>query len=328
MDLVERYVNEVGRKLPRKGRADIKAELNSLLRDTADDRYKGQATEDDIVALLQEFGSPEEVAASYRPAGQYLIGPELFPIFKLVIVAMLLAVTIGLTVALAIGFIFTDRESLELGQTLLEALNGYFQAYSTGFTVVVIVFAILQRLDVKPDEESGDEWDPRSLPDVKDIDQVGRGEAAAGAAVSIVFLVLLNLFADRIGFVVTWGDAPLFTNILHDNMAWLNIALLLSIGLWLILLVQGRWHIYTRLAKVAIDLFWIFVAYQIVITLSGEKAAMVEAGLVEPLPAMFVGIGYLVILIMVISFVVNQAKWIGGSIREAVTDNSLTPKMS
>jgi hypothetical protein len=167
MDLIERYVNEVGRKLPRKGRSDVKAELNSTLRDMADDRYKGAATEDDVVEMLKEFGSPDEVAASYRPAGQYLIGPELFPIFKLVTGAMLLAVTIGLTVALAISFIFADRETFEIGESLLNAISGYFQAWITGFTVVVIVFAILQRLGVKPDEEDEDEWDPQALPDVK-----------------------------------------------------------------------------------------------------------------------------------------------------------------
>jgi len=328
MDLIERYVNNVGRKLPRKGRDDVKAELNSLIRDTADDRYKGKATEDDIVALLQEFGSPDEMAASYRPAGQYLIGPELFPIFKLVIGAVLLAVTIGLTVALVMAVIFGDRESVDIGERLLNALSVYFQAWLSVFASVVVVFAILQRLGVKPDEDDQEEWDPRTLPEVKDIDLIGRGESAAGLAVSIVFLVLLNLFSDRIGFVVTWGDEPLFTNILQDNLLWLNIALLLSIGLWLLLLIQGRWHIYTRLAKAAIDLFWIFVVYQVVTTLAGEKAAMVEAGLIEPLPNMFVGIGYLAIVIMSISFLVNLVKWVVGEVRAAVIDETLAPKMS
>ena len=326
MDLIERYVNNVGRKLPRKGRDDVKAELNSLLRDTADDRYKGKATEDDIVALLQEFGSPDEMAASYRPAGQYLIGPELFPIFKLVIGAVLLAVTIGLTVALVMAVIFGDRESVDIGERLLNALSVYFQAWLSVFASVVVVFAILQRLGVKPDEDDQEEWDPRTLPEVKDIDLIGRGESAAGVAVSVVFLVLLNLFADRIGFVVTWGDEPLFTNILQDNLFWLNSALLLSIGLWLVLLFQGRWHIYTRLAKAAIDLFWIFVVYQIVTTLAGEKATMVEAGLVDPLPNMFAGIGYLVIIIMSISFVVGLVKWVVGEVRAAVIDDSLMVK--
>ena len=38
MDLIDRYVHEVGRYLPRKNRADIQAELRSLLIDTLEAR--------------------------------------------------------------------------------------------------------------------------------------------------------------------------------------------------------------------------------------------------------------------------------------------------
>jgi hypothetical protein len=53
---------------------------------------------------------------------------------------------------------------------------------------------------------------------------------------------------------------------------------------------------------------------------------MVEAGLIEPLPNMFVGIGYLAIIIMSIAFVVNLVKWIVGEVRAAVIDDSLMVK--
>ena len=75
MELIDRYVYDVGRYLPRKNRADIQAELRSLLMDTLESRVKGEPSEEDVVALLKEFGPPEKVAASYWPEGQYLIGP-------------------------------------------------------------------------------------------------------------------------------------------------------------------------------------------------------------------------------------------------------------
>ena len=84
MDLLKRYVHEVGRRLPRKQRADIEAELHSTLVDTLESRVEGEPTEQDQIELLKEFGPPVEVAASYRGGEQYLIGPDLYPLFRMV----------------------------------------------------------------------------------------------------------------------------------------------------------------------------------------------------------------------------------------------------
>ena len=85
MDLIERYVYEVGRQLPRKQRADIQVELKSTLVDTLEDRVEGEPSQEDEIKLLKEFGPPRKVAASYWPQGQYLIGPNLFPLFRMVV---------------------------------------------------------------------------------------------------------------------------------------------------------------------------------------------------------------------------------------------------
>lgn len=333
MDLIERYVNEVGRKLPRKGREDIKAELRSTLRDMADDRYKGQASEDDLVELLKEFGSPQKVAASYRSAGQHLIGPELYPYFRMIVGLVLLALTIGFLTSFAVSFIFGDTEPAEFGQALLDMITSIFQAYLSGIASVVIVFALLQHLggnylEIKFEDDEAKDWEPRRLPKARDIDLVNRFESTAAIAAGLVFLVLINLFADRIGIVISWGDEPMFTNILQDNLVWLNIAMVAGILLNILLLFQGRWHIYSRLAKAALDLYWIFVVSQIVSSLAAEKAAMVAAGITEPLPTMFVGIGYFIIVVMFIGFVVNLIKWIVGAVRWTVAEGSYKPNMN
>jgi len=308
MNTIDRYVNEVGRRLPRKRRADVKMELRSLLQDALDDRVEGQPTEDDVVALLEEFGSPEKVAASYQPSGQYLVGPELFPIFKIALGAVLLAVVIGITVALAMGAIFSNLESGDLGGRVLSYIGAYFQALASATGSIVIIFAILQRLGVHPDIEDDEEWNPGDLPDVKDIDVAGRGEAIAGLAFSAVFLVLLNLFSDRIGIMVSWGDEPLLTHIVEDNLLYLNLALVLGIILHAVLLWQGRWHLYTRVAKLGIDVFWLYIIYQIVTALDAGKQTLIDAGLVEPLPSMFVLFGYFVLAGVAIGILVNFVK--------------------
>ncbi len=58
MSLIDRYVYEVGRHLPRNNRSDIQAELRSSLIDALEDRAGHEPTEDEIVELLKEFGPP------------------------------------------------------------------------------------------------------------------------------------------------------------------------------------------------------------------------------------------------------------------------------
>ena len=84
MNLMERYIIEVGRHLPRKGREEVLNELRSTLQDMLDDRVvEGKPAEADVEALLREYGSPRQVAKSYG-SEQYVIGPDLYPFFVMV----------------------------------------------------------------------------------------------------------------------------------------------------------------------------------------------------------------------------------------------------
>jgi len=84
MNLIDRYIHEVGRFLPRKKRGSIQAELRSSVVDTLEDRYGPEADQDQVEEILLEFGKPRDVASSYHPRGQYLVGPGLFPLFQMV----------------------------------------------------------------------------------------------------------------------------------------------------------------------------------------------------------------------------------------------------
>ena len=78
MDLIERYVHEVGRALPRGQRSDIEQELRSLLQDSLESRIAEQEGDEEAVQidLLREFGPPDEMAHSYSPRARWLIGPR------------------------------------------------------------------------------------------------------------------------------------------------------------------------------------------------------------------------------------------------------------
>ncbi|MGD8813028.1 MAG: hypothetical protein PVI78_00975 [Anaerolineales bacterium] len=269
MSLIDRYVHEVGRHLPRKNRADIQAELRSLLTDALEDRAGLHPNETEIAALLKEHGSPRAVAASYHPEGQYLIGPALFPLFRLVVGIVLAAVVGAQLLAWGVAaFIAQDPINP------LNALTGLLSAIPSAFGSVVIVFAILQRFEVRPDAEDRT-WDPKSLPKIDDARKVKRGERIFGIVMGILILVVLVFFPQWIGFVRFPGGEFFGNPVITQYIGWIILSIVVSVGLDIYLVWQRRWTLPTRLAKIAVNLLSITI---LILLVQGHTAWLVEHG--------------------------------------------------
>ena len=253
MNLIDRYVHEVGRYLPRKSRSDIQAELHSLLVDTLEDRAGPNPSEAEIAELLKEQGPPRAVAASYNPEGQYLIGPALYPLFRMVTGIALAAVLGAQLLAWGLAILAGQDPFFPL-----QALGGLLSAIPSTVGSIVIVFAILQRFEVRPDAED-EAWDPASLPKIDDAARVKRGERIFGIVIGTAILVLLIFFPQWIGFV-TFPGGEFFANpVITQYIGWISVSILVSIGLDIYLLWQGRWGTATRLAKIAVNLLSITI---------------------------------------------------------------------
>jgi hypothetical protein len=237
--------------------------------DALEDQASGEPTEDDIVEMLKKFGPPRAVAASYYPKGQYLIGPALFPLFRLVVGITLAAVFGAQLLAWVVAFIIAQEPF-----HALEAIGGLLSSIPAAFGMVVIVFAILQWFDVRPVLED-EPWDPVTLPQISEAESVKRGERIFGIVVSIVILVILFFFPDKVGFVTTPGGEFFANPVIVQYMGWISVSLLLSIGLDIYLLWQGRWKITTRLAKIAVNVFSNVILFLLV---QGHSAWLAERG--------------------------------------------------
>src|SRR5512145_2854408 len=95
MNLIDKYIAEVGKHLPRRNRADIEAEIRSTLEDMLEERKQAHGTLDDaaVIELLKEYGAPRKVAESYV-GPRYLIGPRMYPFFEMII-RIVFAVLVG-----------------------------------------------------------------------------------------------------------------------------------------------------------------------------------------------------------------------------------------
>lgn len=230
-EMMERYIYEVTKRVPKAMREEITLELQSLIEDMCGDGETG------IEEVLQNLGSPQEFARKYRDTPNYLIGPEYYDnymwVLKLALGAILLAALVssvvkGITnVSDGIGIV-----GLIIGEILQVALNGTYSAIG----VVTIIFGILEwknvKVDIKPDSKwSVDElqknaanvkgWTPNLLPPIPDKRAIiSRGESVFSIFMIIIFGVLV-VFTPEV-----------FSAFHHDGDKFIHISNVLNLEAW------------------------------------------------------------------------------------------------
>jgi hypothetical protein len=272
-EMIDRYVHEVGRHLPRKNREDIQMELRSLLQDTLDEQLAGSDLEPStkmVAELLREFGSPEDMAARYRPE-EVLIGAQLFPIYKLVI-TIVLAIVAAVHL-FGVLYVLLQGEMADLGKTLLESLFSFGQFAFLNLGLITVVFAVVERVEgdeLGIETKKATDWDPYQLPPVKDPDRINRFEMIVGIIFAALFIVAFNFFFEVIGFIDFTGEdrgvIPLLAGEFRQHVPWLTASWILDSLLKVAVLARGRWLRQTRWLQVAVDSFGIFVLFRIFIS--------------------------------------------------------------
>jgi hypothetical protein len=102
MTWIERYLDAALQSIPKDKRADVERELRSSIEDGIEERLG--AGEDRQVAeraVLEGLGDPSVLATGYTGKPNYLIGPELFPIFRHIIPRLMLIVAPIATIGMA-----------------------------------------------------------------------------------------------------------------------------------------------------------------------------------------------------------------------------------
>lgn len=270
MELIERYLQAIGRHLPLPQRADILAELRAALEDSLEARAAGAPTEADAAAVIRGMGAPESVAASYAPNRQYLIGPELFPLFKLVTGIVLTAVIGAQLLGILLSFVLAGEQ-----MRLVEPLWGLLDSLPAALGFVVLTFYALQVVGVNPRAEP-ETFDPYRLPALDRDEPVNRFEQIFGMAFSLVFLTLFAGFFRVGGFTWTGGFDWLENPVIDEYFPWLVLSFGLEIVLSIVLLWRGRWQVGTRLAAILSNGFTLFV---LSLLIRGHDAWLAEYGL-------------------------------------------------
>jgi hypothetical protein len=238
MDLIERYVAEVGRYLP--ARSDVPDELRSLLSDALEQRASeaGRPPDDDMAAdVLREFGDPEEVAERYSQP-RYLIGPELYPLYESIAIGIIV-ISLAIRVAVAVFRLLVDRRLPQLA-SFPGAAGEFILNTFVLLGVLTLVFFVLER--VLPASRAESPWDPRDLPPQpgEARSHVSRRDVEISLWELTIGLILLNVFPQWIGIPFVQQYRPHLASpvelaiplpVVLLNTYWMA-ALLLNILLW------------------------------------------------------------------------------------------------
>jgi hypothetical protein len=217
MELLERYLYAVKCGLPKAQQDDIIAELAEDLRSQIEDKeaeLSRSLDDSEIATILKQRGHPAAVAGGYLPQ-RYLIGPALFPVYRLVLQIVVVWVLIPVFVLIVgpIAVVTAAHPSRELVKTLWDlAMSAFFT-----LGVVTLVFALMERHPAGCKE--WEKWDPRRLPRVPKVEPDGRptpraaaiAELAAGLVVSWLFVTWFRTTFDFPGVRVTL--APVWRNL-------------------------------------------------------------------------------------------------------------------
>jgi hypothetical protein len=154
-------------------------------------------TNEDIQAVLKELGSPLELADKYRDKSHFLIGPEIFPVYLLIMKIVLAATFLGLTIVIVLDLL-TSSDMIWY-EYLFKWLSSIISGSFMSFAWVTIIFAIFEWRGVNL-KEFLPNWEVSSLPPVPEYEMnIPLWEPIAGIVFTIICMIIFLLSPQLIG---------------------------------------------------------------------------------------------------------------------------------
>jgi len=259
MELIDRYIYAVTKRLPLKQREDIEKELRSLIDDMLASRCAGrEPLKEDVIAVLNELGDPAILAAKYRDDKCYLIGPEYFYTYLTVMKTVVITLAAGTAIGHAIGIALEPPEHVFAGivELIAAVVSGAFQ----GFAWVTIVFAVMERVNNKDIQNVAKrKWSVSELPKIpKKEELIKPSDPITGIVFSVVFLVVFCLAYRYIGAYFSDGGGikviPVFSEQFQNFIPLIIALFCFSVLKESLKLIAGRWTINLGIAVTAINI--------------------------------------------------------------------------
>ncbi|MDQ2669585.1 MAG: hypothetical protein M3Y31_03060 [Gemmatimonadota bacterium] len=256
--ILETYVADVVRRLPRGKRADVAFELRSLLAEELAGRAADAGRPADAAMatdLLKSFGAPVDVADRYRPAGFTIIRPSDAPTF-----ARVALIGVGVQWVITLIAVFTaPMVPGAPGSDWLSRLGSWWLSWGLGafwWPGFIVTITMIAALVASRREAAGVVREPRV--GVVDRDRIKRPVMAIYLALGVlgaaVVIALPNLASLAPGLPKPLLDAlALDGEFVIVRAPWVLVVWAAAFAGGIAALVIGRWTRATRIASIALD---------------------------------------------------------------------------
>lgn len=285
MNLIQIYVSEVVKYLPSQIKEEVKRELTSQIMDMVEE---SEGDEKAIQSILEVMGSPKDLADRYLNKEKSLIGPRYYDTYIMILRIVMFALALAFSVIFAMKLIFSQAIT---GWTILEYPLSLFNAAIMGFAYVTIIFALIERNQVKIEDKDlvTKRWSVKDLPKESVELPTHRIENIFEIGFVSILMFIINFQPHIIGIysaVVNQEESVwTITPILNDAtrsvwIIWVNV--------WLILmLISGVIKSVYRLEakhRILLSTFFDFLALVLFLFIIATQNIFVDnvAGLIAP----------------------------------------------
>ena len=239
-DVIETYLNDIARRLPRRERVDVANELRSLLTEELQARAKELGRPPDAaiaLILVRDHGSPSEVAARYQTPWTIIDPADSMRFVK--------AALLGAGALIVLGAISENRPSPS--RNVAETVKIGILA---GLGILVLVFGGLSW--TRRNWPKVAVWKPR---DLDHVNRIGTAVAVPLAALCVVFYAAPRWFLERISsgrFETSWAA---YTSDFQQFRLPCFIGLMAGLLVLLsFVAIKGRWRRLTRWVNLGLNL--------------------------------------------------------------------------
>ena len=225
-ELIDRYIYQVVRRLPRDQRGEVSLELQELI----DDMLEAGGSAEDV---LSKLGDPAKFAEKYQDRSHCLIGSEYYDNYVWLLRIVLTCVTATVFVVSVIqgirdGIVLADGETagaaiMAAGTGIANGFTGIFIAGLSAFGGVTLAFAVMERRKIRFEmkkeknwtvSDLGDNftgkqkvWTPGNLSPIPHKKaMISRGDSIVGIVFIMIFGVLLIFAPQFFGAVFPDGE--------------------------------------------------------------------------------------------------------------------------
>lgn len=193
-DMMERYIYEVIRRVPKKQREEIRLELEELISDMMEQEEAG------MEAVLTKLGNPRDFAQKYSGRHNYLIGPEYYGDYCWVMKVFLLSTLAFHMISVIFQAVFSPGLLLEMSFYVKTVFTDALISLIGGFGMLTLLFAVFEHYNVRVQitkeknwsVEQLKTWTPSKLPPVPNKKaRISRGDCIVGIVFSLMFGLLL-----------------------------------------------------------------------------------------------------------------------------------------